>query len=263
MLLKGDETSRKEATCGKYSIIQDFPEVFPEDLPGLPPTRQVEFQIDLVPGAAPVAWAPYRLAPSKIKELSEQLKELSDISDQSLALPDRKRRFDRICDAFRNERFGDVLIAERKMVFALRSGDIILYGIKVASDYDCDFSLSPGKANVVADATVSRNERDTTLRVRALESRLLAWFSNQILNAQTDARKPENIKSEDVGGMLIEIAKFLEAIREQKLEPRADGTIYVLNGGAGYLVYWLFGIIALGTNLDMSLRVPSQTEGQS
>ncbi|GKF72773.1 hypothetical protein Tco_0208887 [Tanacetum coccineum] len=59
-------------------IVQDFPEVFPEDLPGLPPTRQVEFQIDLVPGATPVARAPYRLAPSKMKELSEQLKELSD-----------------------------------------------------------------------------------------------------------------------------------------------------------------------------------------
>ncbi|GJZ49234.1 putative reverse transcriptase domain-containing protein [Tanacetum coccineum] len=59
-------------------IVQDFPEVFPEDLPGLPPTRQVEFQIDLVPGAAPVARAPYRLAPSEMKELSEQLKELSN-----------------------------------------------------------------------------------------------------------------------------------------------------------------------------------------
>ncbi|GJV99035.1 putative reverse transcriptase domain-containing protein [Tanacetum coccineum] len=59
-------------------IVRDFPEIFPEDLPGLPPTRQVEFQIDLVPGAAPVARAPYRLAPSEMKELSEQLKELSD-----------------------------------------------------------------------------------------------------------------------------------------------------------------------------------------
>ncbi|GJS92237.1 putative reverse transcriptase domain-containing protein [Tanacetum coccineum] len=48
-------------------IVRDFPEVFPEDLPGLPPTRQVEFQIDLVPGAAPVARAPYRLAPSEMK----------------------------------------------------------------------------------------------------------------------------------------------------------------------------------------------------
>ncbi|GKC56304.1 putative reverse transcriptase domain-containing protein [Tanacetum coccineum] len=59
-------------------IVKDFPEVFPEDLPGLPPTRQVEFQIDLVPGVASIARAPYRLAPSERKELSEQLKELSD-----------------------------------------------------------------------------------------------------------------------------------------------------------------------------------------
>ncbi|GJY03135.1 putative reverse transcriptase domain-containing protein [Tanacetum coccineum] len=48
------------------------------DLPGLPPTRQVEFQIDLIPGVAPVAWAPYQLAPSEMKELSDQLQELSD-----------------------------------------------------------------------------------------------------------------------------------------------------------------------------------------
>ncbi|GKF80645.1 putative reverse transcriptase domain-containing protein, partial [Tanacetum coccineum] len=54
------------------------PEVFHEDLPGLPPVRQVEFQIDLIPGAAPVARAPYRLALSEIQELSDQLQELTD-----------------------------------------------------------------------------------------------------------------------------------------------------------------------------------------
>ncbi|GJU06288.1 reverse transcriptase domain-containing protein [Tanacetum coccineum] len=59
-------------------IVKDFPDVFPEDLSGLPQTRQVEFHIDLVPGAAPVARAPYRLAPSEMKELADQLQELSD-----------------------------------------------------------------------------------------------------------------------------------------------------------------------------------------
>ncbi|GKC89903.1 hypothetical protein Tco_1150552, partial [Tanacetum coccineum] len=59
-------------------IIRDFPKVFPEDLPGLTPARPVEFQIDLILGAAPVARAPCRLAPSEMKELSEQLQELSD-----------------------------------------------------------------------------------------------------------------------------------------------------------------------------------------
>ncbi|GKB81420.1 putative reverse transcriptase domain-containing protein [Tanacetum coccineum] len=61
-----------------YQFVRDFPEVFLEDFPGLPPTRPVEFQIDLILGAAPVARAPYRLAPSKMKELSEQLQGLSD-----------------------------------------------------------------------------------------------------------------------------------------------------------------------------------------
>ncbi|GJW15777.1 putative reverse transcriptase domain-containing protein [Tanacetum coccineum] len=58
--------------------VRDFLEVFREDLPGLPTTRQVEFQIVLVPGAAPVARAPYRLAPSELQELSTQLQELFD-----------------------------------------------------------------------------------------------------------------------------------------------------------------------------------------
>ncbi|GJS41268.1 putative reverse transcriptase domain-containing protein [Tanacetum coccineum] len=57
-------------------VIHDFLEVFPKELPGLPPPRQVEFPIDLIPGAAPVPSAPYRLAPSEMKELSVQLQEL-------------------------------------------------------------------------------------------------------------------------------------------------------------------------------------------
>ncbi|GJX17694.1 hypothetical protein Tco_0218526 [Tanacetum coccineum] len=65
------EVSRRRRRLGTYQSFNDFPEVFPEDLPGLPPTRQVEFQIDLVPGAAPVARAPYRLAPSEMKEVED------------------------------------------------------------------------------------------------------------------------------------------------------------------------------------------------
>ncbi|GJW23559.1 hypothetical protein Tco_0606732 [Tanacetum coccineum] len=68
----------KEKRLEGVPIVRDFPEVFLEDLPGIPPARQVEFQIDLVPGVAPVAWAPYWLALSEMKELAEQLQELSD-----------------------------------------------------------------------------------------------------------------------------------------------------------------------------------------
>nr|GFC94770.1 putative reverse transcriptase domain-containing protein [Tanacetum cinerariifolium] len=74
-------------------IVQNFPEVFPEEWPGLLLTRPMEFQIDLVPGATPVARAPYRLVPSEMKELAEQLKELSDKGFIRPSLAGYYRRF--------------------------------------------------------------------------------------------------------------------------------------------------------------------------
>ncbi|GJY45364.1 hypothetical protein Tco_0434427 [Tanacetum coccineum] len=59
-------------------IVRNYPGVFLEDLSGLPPSREVEFRIDLIPGAMPVAKSPYRLAPTELKELLNQLKELQD-----------------------------------------------------------------------------------------------------------------------------------------------------------------------------------------
>ncbi|GKG17051.1 hypothetical protein Tco_0362008, partial [Tanacetum coccineum] len=59
-------------------VVRDFPDVFPDDLSGLPPLREIEFRIDLIPRAVPIAKTPYRLAPSQLEELSGQLKELQD-----------------------------------------------------------------------------------------------------------------------------------------------------------------------------------------
>ncbi|GJZ10901.1 putative reverse transcriptase domain-containing protein [Tanacetum coccineum] len=75
---KKTEDKSKEKRLEDVLIVREFPEVFPEDLPGLPPARQVKFQIDLVPSAAPVARALYRLTPTKMQELSTQLQELSE-----------------------------------------------------------------------------------------------------------------------------------------------------------------------------------------
>nr|GEV89013.1 putative reverse transcriptase domain-containing protein [Tanacetum cinerariifolium] len=367
-------------------VVQEFLEVFPEDLPGIPPTRQVEFRIDLIPGAAPVARAPYRLAPSEMKELAEQLQELTDrgfirpssspwgalvckpyldkfiivfiddiliyskskkeheghlrqilnllkkeelyakfskcelwisrvhflghvidcrgfskitksmtkltqkdvkfdwgnkqeaaklCSAPILALPEGSKDFVVYCDAS-IQSLGAVLMQREKViayasrqlkvheknytthdlelgtvVFALKIWKHYLYGTKctvftdhkslqhildqkelnmrqrrwleLLSDYDCEIRYHLGKANVVADA-LSRKER-VPLRVQALVMTIGLDLPKQILKAQSEARKPENIKNEDVGGMLIENAKNPKAIRTKKLEPSVDRTL--------------------------------------
>nr|GEZ04342.1 putative reverse transcriptase domain-containing protein [Tanacetum cinerariifolium] len=343
----------KEKRLENVPIVRDFSEVFPEDLPGLPPTRQVEFQIDLIPGAAPVARAPYRLAPSEIKELSDQLQELSDkgfirpssspwgapvlfvkrrmdhfeclagyyrrfiegfskiakpmtkltqkkvmfnLGDKQeaashllkqklcsapiLALPEGTKDFVSYCDAS-HKGLGTVLMqrekvisyASRKLkiheknytthdlelgavVFALKIWRHYLYGTKCTmftdhkrlqhildqkelnmrqhrcleflSDYDCEIRYHPGKANVVADA-LSRKEWNKPLRVRALVMTIGLDLPKQILGAQTEGKKPEHLKKEDVRGLLIEKSKDPEKFRKEKLEPRTDGTLCLNN----------------------------------
>ncbi|GJY11004.1 putative reverse transcriptase domain-containing protein [Tanacetum coccineum] len=291
-------------------IVQDFPEIFPKDLPGLPPTRQVEFQIDLVPGAAPVARAPYRLAPSEMKELSEQLKELSDkgfirpsyhqlrVREEDISKTAFRTRYghyefqvmpfgltnapavfmdlmNRVCkpylDKFVIVFIDDILIYSKSNQEYEEHLKIILELLKKGEFYakfsKCEFwipkvqflghvidsegiHVDPAKIESIKDWTspkspteirqflglagyyrrfIEGKEREPPLRVRALVMTISLDLPKQILNAQTEARKPENIKSEDVGGMLVENAKFPEAIKEQKLEPRADGTL-CLNG---------------------------------
>ncbi|GJQ97507.1 putative reverse transcriptase domain-containing protein [Tanacetum coccineum] len=367
---QGNETRLNIISCTKTQkyLLKGCPIFLAHDLPGLPLARQVEIQIDLVPGAAPVARAPYRLAPSKMKELSEQLQELSDkgfirpssspwgapvlfvkkkdgsfwmyidyrelnkltvknryplariddLFDQLqgssvyskidlrseelyakfskcefwipkvqflghvidskgihvdpakiesikgdkqeaafqllkqklcsapiLALPEGSEDFIAYCDASKKG-LGAVLMQREKC------NRHYLYGTKctvftdhkslqhilnqkelnmrqrrwleLLSDYDCEIRYHPGKANIVADA-LSRKERDQPLRVRALVMTIDLDLPKQILNAQTEARKPENLKNEDVGGMLVKNSKNPEKFRREKLEPRADGTL--------------------------------------
>ncbi|GJS21843.1 putative reverse transcriptase domain-containing protein [Tanacetum coccineum] len=272
-----DEDKSKEKRLEDVPVVQEFPEVFPEDLLGIPPTRHVEFRIDLVPGATPVARASYRLAPSEMKELAEQLHELTDkgfvrpssspwgapvlfvkkkdgsfwmcvdyrelnkltvnITPRNLGLAGYYRRF---IEGFKDRQVNDqtnqkgvkfdwvdkheahfqLLKPERSCAVHqswpyLRSEDFIAY---------CDAQWKGSgscvdakrKANVVADA-LSRKEQEP-LRVRALVMTIGLDLPKQILKAQTEARKLENIKKEDVRGILVENSKDPEKLRTEKLE---------------------------------------------
>nr|GEU51723.1 putative reverse transcriptase domain-containing protein [Tanacetum cinerariifolium] len=458
---KEAEDKTKEMRLEDVPIVQDFPEVFPEDFLGIPSTRQVEFQIDLVHGAALVAQTPYRLTPSEMKELSDQIKELADkgfirpssspwgapvlfvkkkdgsfrmcidyrelnkltvknqyplariddLFDQLqgssvysnidlrsgyhqlrvreedipktafrtryghyefqvmpfgltnapavfmdlmnraspktateirqflglagyyrrfiegfsniamlmtkltqkkvkfkwgdkqeeafqvikqklcsapiLALPEGSEDFVVYCDAS-IKGLGVVLMQREKViaygsrqlkvheknytthdselgvvVFALKIWRHYMYETKctvftdhkslqhildqkelnmrqrrwleLLSDYDCEIRYHPGKANVVAGA-LSRKERIKPLRVRALVMTISLDLPRLILEARAEAKKPENLKSEDVGGTLIESSKDPVIPKKEKLEPRANGTL-CLNNRSWLLCY--------------------------
>ncbi|GJX18217.1 putative reverse transcriptase domain-containing protein [Tanacetum coccineum] len=140
LIIRVMEKKADEKRLEHISVVKEFPDVFPEDLPGIPPIRQVEFQINLIPRAAPVARTPYRLAPSEMQELSNQLQELTD---------------------------RDALI---------------------------------------------RKEQIKPLRVRALILTVHPKLPFQILEAQNEALKEENVKNENQRGM------------DKSFEIRPDGT---------------------------------------
>ncbi|GKC70842.1 putative reverse transcriptase domain-containing protein [Tanacetum coccineum] len=159
------------------------------------------------------------------QEVTFQLLKQKLCSAPILALPEGSEDFIAYCDASKKG-LGAVLMQREKVIaYASRqlkiheknytTHDLELGAVKelnkrqrrwleLLSDYDCNIRYHPGKANVVTDA-LSRKEREPPLR--------------------TEARKPENLKNEDVGGMLVENSKDLEKFKTEKLEPRADGTL--------------------------------------
>ncbi|XP_071700365.1 uncharacterized protein [Rutidosis leptorrhynchoides] len=78
LVLPIPNSKKEKKAIADILVVSEFPEVFPDELPGLPPIREVEYKIELVPGATPVAKAPYRLAPLEIREMMSQIQELLD-----------------------------------------------------------------------------------------------------------------------------------------------------------------------------------------
>ena len=72
------DSKREQVTFENIPVIREFPDVFPKELPGVPPEREVDLSIEVVQGTTPISRAPYRMAPTELKELKTQLHELLD-----------------------------------------------------------------------------------------------------------------------------------------------------------------------------------------
>nr|GEY46916.1 retrotransposable element Tf2 [Tanacetum cinerariifolium] len=249
----------EEKRLENVPIVRDFSEVFLEDLPGLPPTRQVEFQIDLIPGAAPVAQAPYRLAPSEMKKLSDQLQELSDKgfirpSSSPWGAPvlfvKKKDGSFWMCIDYRE--LNKLTVKNRYPLsriddlFDQLRGSSIYSKIDLRSD-SRGIYVDPAKIESIKDWATPKTPMEIRqflgdkqeaafqlLKQKLCSAPILALpegaenfvaycdASHKGLGAvlvqreKTEAKKPENLKKEDVGGMLIENSKDPEKFRKEK-----------------------------------------------
>ncbi|GJV29585.1 hypothetical protein Tco_1386033 [Tanacetum coccineum] len=200
-------------------------EVFPNDLPGLPLPRQVEFKIDLVPGVALVSRAPYRLAPSKIKELSEPLKELLEKGFIRLSLspwgallskiglptlPTEVKQFMGLAVYYRRFIEGFSLIAKPLTKLTQKNKKF-----EWCADEDEAFQ----KLKQDLSNALSRKVRDKPLRVRSLVMSTCTDLSERILKAQLDVVKQENVKAENLGRLLKPIFEIhSNGIRQKPME---------------------------------------------
>ncbi|GJR43067.1 putative reverse transcriptase domain-containing protein [Tanacetum coccineum] len=235
----GDKSEEKRLK--DLPTVQNFLEVFPKDLLGLPPTRQVEFQIYLVPGAASVARAPYRLAPTEQQELSTQLQELSDKgfirpSSSPWGAPvlfvKKKDGSFQMCIDYRE--LNKLTVKNRYPLPRIDDLFDQLQGSRVYSKIDLRFLIITNlefEGYILKDSVLGQRNGHYEFQVIV------------ILEAQVEARKEENYGTEDLCGMI------------KKLKPRADGTL-CLNGRS-----WIpcrVGMLAIYKNFPEQLsRVQS------
>nr|GEV76997.1 reverse transcriptase domain-containing protein [Tanacetum cinerariifolium] len=239
------ENKSDEKRLENIPVFREFLDGFPEELPGLPPVRQVEFQIDLIPRAAPVARAPYRLAPLEIEEHANHLRIILEL----LRKEKLYAKFSKCNFWIRTVQFLGHLID---------SQGLHRRWLELLTDYDCEIRYHPGKANVVADALsqkrIIKSRQIKKLHARSLIMTIHSNLPFQILEAQTEALKEENVQAENLRGM------------EKAFGIRTDGTRCIKNRNRDSHFtsrFWQSLQNALGTQLDMRTTYHPEINGQS
>nr|GEW93889.1 putative reverse transcriptase domain-containing protein [Tanacetum cinerariifolium] len=234
-----------------------------KDLSGLLSQRQVEFRIDLVPGATPVAKSPYRLAPSEMQELSAQLQELQDkgfirSSHSPWGAPvlfvKKKDGALRMCIDYRE--LNNLTIKNRYPLPRIEDLFDQLQGARYFSKIDLRsgyHQLRVHENDIPKTAFWTRKERVKPRRARAMAMTIQSGIRGMIKAAQGKAFKQENILAERLHGL------------DQQMEKRKDRSLYFLDHRDGWFTSQCWQTVqkALGTRLDMSTAYHLQTDGQS
>nr|GEZ04459.1 reverse transcriptase domain-containing protein [Tanacetum cinerariifolium] len=283
-----DETLiiRDEKRIENIPVVREFPDVFPEELPGLPSVRQVEFQINLIPGAAPVARAPYRLAPLEMQELSNQLQELADrcfISPRLHVDPSK-------IEAVKNWAYPTTHTEIRQFLGLagyyrrfIKDFSKIAKSLTILTQKDKKFVW--GKDQEIAFSILKQKLCEAPILALPKRNDDFVVYCDASTHAQTEALKEENVQAENLLGM------------EKAFEIRTDGTRCIKNqswlplfGNLRNLImhesykseysihlgsdkmyqdlkklyrFWQSLQNALGTQLDMSTTYHPETDGQS
>ncbi|XP_073026627.1 uncharacterized protein [Primulina eburnea] len=157
-LIYAIDSSTSSVGTDDIPVVCEFPDVFPDEIPGFPPIREVEFGIELMPGTTPISRAPYRLAPSEMRELKQQLQDLLDKGyirpsvspwGAPVLFVKKKDGSMRLCIDYRQLNRPDLNMRQRRWMELLK-------------DFDCEIQYQPSRMNLVADA-LSRKVQNSML----------------------------------------------------------------------------------------------------